>query len=156
MTMNRRSVLKLTGTVAVASTAGCSGDTSDDGSNGDGSTPTPTSEGTQLSDLVGLPSHEWRGSSIVDVTVRNKTDSTIGLLQVDVNVYDGDTRIGDGYGTITDLPGGTEETVTVRISNFDAAPCEAATTYELVPNFSYEGADYEDRREYEYNPSACQ
>jgi hypothetical protein len=171
--LSRRSVLRTSATVAAGATvglAGCAsngnGDGNGNGDNNDGTTTndngdtggeTTTQTGTQLTDIVEIVSHQWRGPTILEATVRNKTDSTIGTLQIDVNVYDGDTRLSNGYGTITDLPGGIEDTVRVsNMSDYSAAPCDAATTYELVPNFYFEETHYEQRMEYEYNPQFCE
>lgn len=151
----RRHVLTLAGTTAAAALAGCSSD-GDSGSDSNGDSGTD-STGTQLTDIIEITNHEWRGRSILEATVRNKTDSTIGTLQIDVNVYAGDERISDGYGTITDLPGGIEDTVRVsNMSDFSAVPCEDATTYDLVPNFYFENTQYEQRFEHEYNPEFCE
>jgi hypothetical protein len=156
--LSRRSLLRASAsTVAAGATvalAGCA--SSDDDGNGDGGgTTTPT--GNQLTDIVEIVSHEWRGRSILEATVRNRTDTTIGTLQIDVNVYADEERISNGYGTITDLPGGTEDTVRVsNMSDFSAAPCDAATTYELVPNFYLENQQYEKRMEFEYDPEFCE
>lgn len=147
--MDRRAYL--TAVAATIGMTGCSG--SDDGTSSDATTQT----GTQLTDVIEITNHEWRGRTILEATVRNKTDSTIGTLQIDVNVYNDDTRISDGYGTISDLPGGIEDTVRVsNMSDFSAVPCEAATTYDLVPNFYFENTRYEERMEYEYNPEFCE
>jgi hypothetical protein len=158
---NRRAVIRLGSAAFTAILAGCvgggGGDAGEEGENGEATaTPTETPAGTQLTDLVEITGHEWRGRSILSATVRNISDSTIGTLQIDVNVYDGDTRISDGYGTITDLPSGIEDTVRVRMGDFSAVPCEAATTYDLVPNFYFNNEQYEERFEYEYDPDFCE
>jgi hypothetical protein len=147
-------------TVAASSAlslAGCS--SSDDGNgnggSGNGDSPTPTPEGTQLSDIVKITSHEWRGSSILEVAVQNQTEDTLDIVQVEANLYDGDTRIGHSYTNISSLAAGVKQTSDIRFLDLDAAPCEAATQYDLVPNFYYDSEDYEERYEYEYNPEFC-
>jgi len=150
--MNRRNVLRAVTAATIAGVAGCVS-TGDDGNSGGGD---DGGGGTQISDIVELPNHEWRGASILEVTVRNVSESTVETMQVDVNMYDGDERVGDGYWTITELPPGVEETVQVRIDNLSAAPCESVDTYDIVPNFYFDGTDYEDRREYDYDPEFCE
>jgi len=156
--VSRRSVLRTSAAAATIGLAGCASSDDDGDGNGDGNGDGTTSQdGTQLPDLVEIVDHEWRGRTILEATVRNKTESTIGTLQVDVNVYADDERISDGYGTITDLPGGIEETVRVsNMSDFSAVPCDAATTYDLVPNFYFENTQYEERMDFEYNPEFCE
>lgn len=146
---NRRSVLASIGSGGVAVLAGCAGGESD-------STPTatPTPE-TSLTDIIGIPSHEWVRRSMLQVTVENRTEDVLDLVQVEANLYVDNTRIGHSYTNISSLPGGTTVNSAIQfIEGFDQEPCNA-TRYDLFPNFYYDSQQFEERMEYEYDPGFC-
>ncbi|TQQ79763.1 hypothetical protein EGH24_09690 [Halonotius terrestris] len=157
--VNRRDVLTASGSVAIIGLAGCtSGDSSNDenGNSNEDSDDSNENSGTDLTDILTIEDHEWRGTSLLEVKVRNQTSDTLDLVQVEADVYVGDERINHSYTNISSLPGETVETSEIRFTeSYDRNPCEA-DRYELVPNFYYENEDYEKRMEYEFNQDFCE
>lgn len=155
-TLCRRNLLSFAGTVTVAGLAGCiSSGVSDDTARetdeaGGGSVDGGTQ--TELTDILQIEDHEWLAASILEVTVRNIIDDTLDLVQVEADVYVGDERTNHAYTNISSLPAGTVETSEIQFTeSYDRNPREA-DRYDLVPNFYYDGEDYEERIEYEFNP----
>jgi len=153
--VNRRNVLSATSSVAFIGLAGCtSGDSS--GNSNEDSEEANENSGTELTDIVTIEDHEWRGATLLELKVRNLTSDTIDLVQVEADVYVDDERINNAYTNISSLPGETVETSEIRFTeSYDRDPCEA-DRYELVPNFYYQNEDYEIRMEYEFNPDFCE
>lgn len=157
MLPNRREFLKYsTAAVLAPAVAGCVSSSDDGNGGGEGGTPTatPTPEGTTLTDIVGITSHAFRGPSILEVTVENKTEDTLDLVQVEANLYQEDTRLAHSYTNISSLAGGVKQTSEIQFLDMDFPPCDT-TRYDLVPNFYYDSTQYEERYEYEYNPEFC-
>jgi len=156
--VTRRRVLSLTGGSAVAALAGCtSSDDSKEGAGGNNDdTESPTPEGRTLSDIISIEDHEWRGATILDVSVRNLLDEELDLVQVEANVYVGDERINHAYTNISSLPPETVQTSQIEFTqSYGQDPCNA-DRYELVPNLNYDMEEYQERMEFDSQPGFCE
>lgn len=149
----RRSWLSFTAGATVTALAGCTSSDDSDENGGDGGAQ--TTEGMTLTEIIEIEDHEWRGATLLDVSVRNLLDEELDLVQIEANVYVGDERINHAYTNISSLPPQTVQTSQIEFTqSYGQDPCNA-DRYELVPNLNYEMEEYQERMEFDSQPGFC-
>jgi hypothetical protein len=149
----RRALLSVTAGAAVTTLTGCMSSDDTDENGGDGGAQ--STEGMRLTDIIEIEDHEWRGATLLDVSVRNLLDEELDLVQIEANVYAGDERINHAYTNISSLPPQTVQTSQIEFTqSYGQDPCNA-DRYELVPNLNYDTEEYQKRMEFDSQPGFC-
>ena len=143
--MDRRQYLTAVGVGFTTALAGCGG-----------SSNTEPEQEESLEDYVQLRDHEFTqppvGSGLnMDVTVENVSDSTLGLINVDSNVYIDNERVDDGGVAFGDLPAGTTETDDLSLIETTGDIWSEITNYEIIVSTHPEGVREELQETYEFD-----
>lgn len=152
--MYRRKFLSISGTATGLALTGCTSNNGNGGEDG-GNEETQKTEELTLTDILQIENHKWLGASLLEVTVRNRLSEELDLVQVEADVYVGNERINHAYTNISSLPPETVQTSEIRFTEpYGQDPCNA-DRYELVPNLTYELNEYQQRIEFQFDPSFC-
>lgn len=144
--MNRRTFL-----TAVAGTttllAGCSSsNNTDEEENGEQITTETTSDANSLTDFVELSSHEFTYSStglVLKTTVKNVSGNTLDLINIQSNLYEGDTRIANSSMNVSELGAGIKDTAEMSFYDAEPSDLEKVGSYEITVQTAPEIESYE-------------